>query len=74
MLDVFPLTDVIRKVLTGSGECAKVTWTFLGLSMPGLGAIAAAGSASLGLTPTSARGAAAASAGPQPSRRRSTCR
>ncbi|HEY1726700.1 MAG TPA: disulfide bond formation protein B [Steroidobacteraceae bacterium] len=42
MLDVFPLTDVIRKVLTGSGECAKVTWSFLGLSMPGWVLIAAA--------------------------------
>jgi disulfide bond formation protein DsbB len=35
MLDVFPLADVVRKVMTGSGECAKVDWTFLGLSMPG---------------------------------------
>jgi protein dithiol:quinone oxidoreductase len=35
MLDIFPLADVIRKVLTGSGECAKVTWRFLGLAMPG---------------------------------------
>ena len=35
MLEVFPLTDVLRKVLTGSGECAKIDWTFLGLSMPG---------------------------------------
>jgi disulfide bond formation protein DsbB len=35
MLDVFPLTDVLRKVLTGSGECAKIDWTLLGLSMPG---------------------------------------
>ena len=34
MLDVFPIADVIRKVLTGSGECARITWTFLGLSMP----------------------------------------
>lgn len=34
MLDVFPLVDVIRKVLTGSGECGKIDWTFLGLSMP----------------------------------------
>ena len=34
MMDVNPLTDVIKKVLTGSGECAKVDWTFLGLSMP----------------------------------------
>jgi disulfide bond formation protein DsbB len=34
MLDAFPLTDVLRKVLTGSGECHKVDWTFLGLAMP----------------------------------------
>jgi disulfide bond formation protein DsbB len=34
MLKVFPLTDVLVKVLTGSGECAKITWRFLGLSMP----------------------------------------
>ena len=34
MMDAFPLGDVIQQVLTGSGECAKVDWTFLGLSMP----------------------------------------
>ena len=34
MLEAFPLADVVRKVLTGSGECAKVDWTFLGLAMP----------------------------------------
>jgi disulfide bond formation protein DsbB len=34
MLEVFPLMDVIRKVLTASGECAVVDWSFLGLSMP----------------------------------------
>lgn len=34
MLDVFPLNDVIRTVLTGSGECAEIVWEFLGLSMP----------------------------------------
>lgn len=34
MLDIFPLTQVIAKVLTGSGECANVDWRFLGLSMP----------------------------------------
>ncbi|HEY9540176.1 MAG TPA: disulfide bond formation protein B, partial [Luteimonas sp.] len=34
MMEVNPLTDVIRQVLTGSGECATVDWTFLGLSMP----------------------------------------
>ena len=43
MLDVFPLTDVLRKVLTGSGECAKVDWTFLGLAMPAWVLIWAAG-------------------------------
>lgn len=35
MWDVFPVMHVLRKVLSGSGECAKVDWSFLGLSMPG---------------------------------------
>lgn len=48
LLDVFPLADVIRKVLTGSGECARVTWRFLGLSMPGWVLIAAVGLGGLG--------------------------
>jgi protein dithiol:quinone oxidoreductase len=30
-------------VLSGSGECARITWRFLGLSMPGWVFIAAAG-------------------------------
>jgi disulfide bond formation protein DsbB len=34
MLEVFPLTQVIRTVLTASGECGVVDWKFLGLSMP----------------------------------------
>ena len=41
MLKVFSLSEVLVKVLTGSGECAKVTWEFLGLSMPGWVLIAA---------------------------------
>jgi protein dithiol:quinone oxidoreductase len=48
LLDVFPLTDVIRKVLSGSGECAKVSWTLLGASMPEWVLIAAIGLAGLG--------------------------
>ncbi|MFI4869496.1 MAG: disulfide bond formation protein B [Steroidobacterales bacterium] len=48
LLDVFPVTDVIRKVLSGSGECARITWSFLGLSMPGWVFIAAAGLGGLG--------------------------
>jgi protein dithiol:quinone oxidoreductase len=34
MMKFMPLTAVIRKVLTGSGECGVVNWTFLGLAMP----------------------------------------
>jgi disulfide bond formation protein DsbB len=41
MLKVFSLGEVLVKVLTGSGECAKVTWTFLGLAMPAWVLIAA---------------------------------
>jgi disulfide bond formation protein DsbB len=35
------LSEVLVKVLTGSGECAKVTWQFLGLAMPAWVLIAA---------------------------------
>ena len=34
MLGAFPLTEVIGMVLSGSGECAEVQWTFLSLSIP----------------------------------------
>lgn len=34
LMEAMPVTSVIRTVLTGAGECAKVDWTFLGLSMP----------------------------------------
>jgi disulfide bond formation protein DsbB len=34
MLKVFSISEVLVKVLTGSGECAKITWDFLGLAMP----------------------------------------
>lgn len=34
MLDSMPISGVVRRVMTGSGECATVDWTFLGLSMP----------------------------------------
>lgn len=34
MLDAFPLTETIRMVLRGSGDCAIIDWTFLGLSIP----------------------------------------
>ena len=49
LFKVFPVVDVIRKVLTGSGECAKITWTFLSLSMPTWVLLAAATLGSWGL-------------------------
>jgi len=33
MLDAFPLSDAVRMAFAGSGECAKVDWTFLSLSI-----------------------------------------
>lgn len=34
MLDAFPLSKTLEMLFTGSGECAEVDWSFLGLSMP----------------------------------------
>ncbi len=34
MYETFPLRDTLAMIFHGSGECAKVNWTFLGLSMP----------------------------------------
>ena len=34
LFDTFPLGEALKQVFSGSGECAKVDWTFLGLSMP----------------------------------------
>lgn len=34
MLQAMPWQQVLSKVFTASGECAKVDWVFLGLSMP----------------------------------------
>jgi disulfide bond formation protein DsbB len=34
MLQINPLFEVIRKVLTAPGDCASIDWTFLGLAMP----------------------------------------
>ena len=33
MLEVFPLSETLEMVFTGSGECAEVDWTFLGFSI-----------------------------------------
>lgn len=34
MFKNFPLGDTLRAMLTGTGDCAQVDWTLLGLSMP----------------------------------------
>ncbi len=34
LVETFPLAEVLNLVLKGSGECAKIDWTFLGFSMP----------------------------------------
>lgn len=35
MLRQFPLSETLRRVLSGTGECAETGWTFLGLSIAG---------------------------------------
>lgn len=34
LIDALPLKNVLAQVLTGSGECAAIDWTFLGQSLP----------------------------------------
>ncbi|TDJ47184.1 MAG: disulfide bond formation protein B [Gammaproteobacteria bacterium] len=34
MLDTFPILEVLDIVLSGSGECAEVSWRLIGLTMP----------------------------------------
>lgn len=33
MLEILPLQETLKMVLTGSGECAEVKWRFIGLSI-----------------------------------------
>jgi disulfide bond formation protein DsbB len=34
MLDSFPLSQVLPRIFKGEGDCGKVVWQFLGLSIP----------------------------------------
>jgi disulfide bond formation protein DsbB len=43
----FPLADTLKLMLTGTGECAKVDWTFLGLAIPAWALIAFLGLSAL---------------------------
>jgi disulfide bond formation protein DsbB len=49
MMKIFSVGEVVRKVLTGSGECAQVSWRFLTLSMPGWVLISALGLGALNI-------------------------
>lgn len=49
MLEAFPVGEMLMTVLSGSGECAEVDWTLLGLSMPGWVLIALAGLGTFGV-------------------------
>jgi len=49
LFEEFPVWQVIRKVLSGSGECHQVNWSFLTLSMPTWVLIAAATLGGLGI-------------------------
>lgn len=35
ILDTFPLLDALKVMVTGDGNCAEVTWTLFGISIPG---------------------------------------
>lgn len=50
MLENFPLTQALTLVFEGSGECAEVQWTFLGLSIPGWTLVVFAGLFLFGLS------------------------
>lgn len=47
--ETFPLTEVIRMAIEGSGDCAEIQWTFLGLSIPGWTLLFFAATALVGL-------------------------
>lgn len=49
MMEINPLVDVVRKVLTAPGDCANIDWTFLGLAMPAWVLIWAVALGALGL-------------------------
>ena len=49
IMDSFPFSEALRMIFTGSGECADIDWTFLGLSMPLWVLIAIVGLGSVGI-------------------------
>ena len=49
MIETFPLKRVIPMIFKGSGDCTKIDWTFLGLSIANWSFVAFAGIALVGL-------------------------
>lgn len=49
LMDILPAIEVVQEVFTGSGECAKVDWTFLGLAMPAWTLLAFIGFGTVGI-------------------------
>ena len=49
MIDVFPIMEIVTMVFSGTADCAKVTWTFLGLSIAECTLLAFIGFALFGL-------------------------
>ncbi len=35
LVDMLPFTQIVQIMLTGTGDCAEVQWTFMGLTIPG---------------------------------------
>lgn len=49
LFDAFPLQQAISMLLRGDGNCAKVQWTFLDISIPGWTMVAFIGLAAMGI-------------------------
>ncbi|HWM29668.1 MAG TPA: disulfide bond formation protein B [Woeseiaceae bacterium] len=49
IIDSFPLSEALKLVFTGSGECATADWHFLGLSMPAWVLVCVAALGALGI-------------------------
>lgn len=47
MMEALPFQDIVRLMLHGTADCAEVTWTLLGLSIPEWSLLAFAGLAAL---------------------------
>lgn len=58
MLEVMPLREVLVKVFVGGGECQKIDWSLLGLSMPAWVLIAVVALGAYGVWANLSRGGA----------------